>query len=258
MSGKTFKIVDVDKKSQYIIREYDDFEFVNPIEYISSMMIKSNMSLQSEMISLYGIDAPKDMLEKILLREATIFKDEQIERYRSTPVPKKVLSVLEAKSKKDQIKALNGLSLTDTELISFIMKAYEEHGFVFSQYKVKHNHKGLDINHLPDIIHLKYDGKIDFIGKTTLSEGQLKQAVEHRKVTVSKFLDRGDDWHCFFLTFRSISGGESYKNGQPHLHYISSKWNIPRKIVLEQLTSKDYRLPSLPHIDFYTHRNPRK
>ena len=82
--------------------------------------------------------------------------------------------------------------------------------------------------------------------------------VEHRKVIVSKFLDKGDIWHCFFLTFKSLDGKENYHDGQPHLHYISSAWNIPRQEVKEQLTSKKYSLPSLPHIDFHTHRNPRE
>lgn len=55
---------------------------------------------------------------------------------------------------------------------------------------------------------------------------------------------------------KSIIGKESYKNGQPHLHYISDKWNIKRKNIIEQLNSREYKLPSLPHIDFHTHRNP--
>ena len=135
--------------------------------------------------------------------------------------------------------------------------AFENYGYTYSCYRAKHNHKGLEEAQLPELIYVEENGNVTSIGETKLSKGQLKQAIEHRKITVSKFLDSGESWHCFFLTFKSLSGKESFKDGQPHLHYISDKWNIPRKEVVEQLTNKKYNLPSLPHIDFHTHRNPR-
>lgn len=88
--------------------------------------------------------------------------------------------------------------------------------------------------------------------------GQLKQVIEQRKVIVSKFLDKGSEWHCLLLTYDSLKGKESWKNGQPHYHYISSKFRIPRDKVVEQLKSSSYNLGSLPHIDLLEYRDKKK
>ena len=82
-----------------------------------------------------------------------------------------------------------------------------------------------------------------------MTDGELVQAVDHRKRTISKFLDKNGSWHCFFLTFDSRKGKESWKGGQPHYHYISDKFGIPRSKVVKELKSKKYKLGALPHID---------
>jgi hypothetical protein len=61
---------------------------------------------------------------------------------------------------------------------------------------------------LPTLIHLDGD-KVKTAGETTLTKEQLKNVVNYRKVTVSKFLDKGDTWYCFFLTYRSLRGEET-------------------------------------------------
>lgn len=45
------------------------------------------------------------------------------------------------------------------------------------------------------------------------------------------------------------TGKESCKDGQPHYHYISDKFGMPRDKVLAELKSRDYSLGLLPHID---------
>lgn len=160
--------------------------------------------------------------------------------------------------KKDQVRLLKNISFTSDELIAFILKAHELHGYKYSLYNASHNHKGLDAAELPEFIEIDDDGTVNTVGETKMTKGQQKQVIEHRKVTVSKFLDLDDRWHCFFLTYKSLAGKENYKDGQPHLHYISNCWNIPRESVKDQLTGKKYSLPSLPHVDFHTHRNPRE
>lgn len=246
-----------DKMRLYTVIQYDNFEYVNPIEQVASMYINSNILFEKRQRNILGIQSLHEITDEQLIKMAIIEWHQELERYKSIDLPKGLFALLEAKSKNEQIQALKGLSLTSDELIAFIFMAYEKHGYKFSQYKAHHNHKGLDETNLPELIHVEDNGKIVSIGSTSLTEGQQKQLIEQRKVVVSKFLDTNNQWHCFFLTFKSLSGKENYKNGQPHLHYISDKWNIDRTDVLEQLTNKDYHLPSLPHIDFHTHRNPR-
>lgn len=109
---------------------------------------------------------------------------------------------------------------------------------------------------MPKLVEIK-DDKVSKVGNTTLTDGQLKQAVDHRKVVVAKFIDKEDEWHCIFLTYDSIRGKESWKGGQPHYHYISDKFGIPRAEVLNQLKSRIYNLGSLPHIDLVGYRDEK-
>jgi len=257
MKIRTRKIGNLHETGQYIVREYDDFEYVNPINQIMTMYIGSMMSFERDMLMMKGFNAPEEIIGEILFKRAINDWKEELNRYKAIRIPENLINILKTDKKKEQINLLKGLSLTSDELIAFIFKSHEDFGYTYSQYKASHHHEGLDEKELPAVIHIEEDGKIHTIGKTKLTEGQQKQVIEHRKVTVSKFIDNGDKWHCFFLTFKSLGGKEQYKDGHPHMHYISNSWNISRQDVKEQLTNKKYSLPSLPHIDFHTHRNPR-
>lgn len=92
-------------------------------------------------------------------------------------------------------------------------------------------------------------------GETKLTEGQLKNVINHRKVTISKFLDKGDLWHCFFITYNSIGGKDKWQDGQPHYHYISDKWGFNRKDAVERLKSTNYP-PTSVHITLTDYRQP--
>jgi len=258
MEIRTRKFGNPGDSGKYVVREYDDFEYVNPEHQIMQMFIASNMSFERDILQMKGFDAPDELMGKILFKRAIKEWENQLEKFKSVKVPENMLKLLEADRKKNQVRLLKNISLTSDELIAFILMAHEIYGYTYSQYKASHHHEGLDERQLPEIIHIDDDGTVNNVGETSMTEGQQKQVVEHRKVTVSKFLDHGDKWHCFFLTFKSLVGKENYKDGQPHLHYISSFWNIPRESVKEQLTSKKYGLPSLPHLDFHTHRNLRE
>jgi len=248
------KTVIGDENGEYIIREYGDFENVNPIEHIKNMCIGSSISFDKELLKIHGIKNPS---EKILVKKAIKRCNKKIKLYKSIKFSNKLIKLLNANSKKEQIKQLKGLHLNTEQLYSFIFYAFENFGYKLSQYKAKHHHKGLDVSKLPRMIHIQDNNEVKSIGETELSKGQLRNVVENRKVTISKFLDNGDNWHCFFVTFNSLKGKEKHNNGQPHFHYISDKWNIERKEVVKQLTSEKYSLPSLPHIGFHRHNQKK-
>ena len=156
--------------------------------------------------------------------------------------------MLESKSKKEQIKLLKHQFITPSILIALIFKAWTDFGYKFSQYTAHYHHRGVDKNELPKLIEIK-DDKVIKVGKTSLSDGQLKNVVDQRKVTVSKFLDREKNWHCFFVTFKSINRKEQWKDGQPHFHYISSSFGLSREEVVKNLKDEYYKLNNLPHIE---------
>lgn len=167
---------------------------------------------------------------------------------KKTKIPNSLKQLFNANKKKDQVKLLKGFSITSDILIAFLFYAWEEKGYSFSQYKGEHERKGLDKSELPNIIHVKGD-KVERVGDSELTDGQLKQAIQQRTVVIAKFIDKGDDWHCLFATYNSLKGEENWQNGQPHFHYISSKFGIPRDKVIESLKSRHYKLGSLPHIN---------
>jgi len=248
------KIPDDSGNGSYTIFESPDFEYVDPTKHYAESYIVTNVSMMRDIILLKKPPVPLDFIEKYIHKEALKDWFKKVKEIEETPIPENLISLLTAKTKKEQIKLLKDVSITPYQLISFIFRAWTEFGFTFSQYKSEHHHKGLDKSQMPKIVEVK-DGNVYKVGETLLTDGQLKQAVEHRKVIVSKFLDNSASWHCLFLTFDSIKGKETWKNGQPHYHYISDKFGIPRQKVVEQLKSSKYSLGNLPHIDLNEYRD---
>lgn len=248
------KIPDDSGNGSYTIFESPDFEYVDPTKYYAEIYISTNVSMMRDIILLKKPPVPLDFIEKYIHKEA--FKDwlKKLKEIEETPIPENLTNLLKADSKKDQLKLLKNLSISPDQLIAFIFKAWTDHGFSFSQYKSERQHAGLDKTKMPELVVIE-DGKVNKVGKTSLTDGQLKQAVDHRKVIVAKFLDKENSWHCLFLTFDSLKGNETWRDGQAHYHYISDKFGIPRQKVVEQLKSGKYRLGTLPHIDLVGYRD---
>lgn len=248
------KIPDDSGNGSYTIFESPDFEYVDPTKHYAESYIVTNVSMMRDIILLKKPQVPLDFIEKYIHKEA--FKDwfKKLKEIEEISIPENLVALLKADSKKEQLKLLKNLSITPDQLIAFIFKAWTDHGFSFSQYKSERQHTGLDKAKMPKLVEIK-DGKVNKVGKTSLTDGQLKQAVDHRKVIVAKFFDKENLWHCFFLTFDSLKGKETWKDGQTHYHYISDKFGIPRQKVVEQLKSGKYSLGTLPHIDLTDYRD---
>lgn len=156
-----------------------------------------------------------------------------------TEIPQNLLDLLLDNKKNKQESLLKKVSLSPNILSAFIFRAYEEYGFLFSEYKKETLPKSIDSEKMPLAYNVE-DGNVKKYGETSLSDGQLRQAIEQRKVIVAKFLDDGVNWHCFILTFKSLRGEETWKNGQPHYHYVSNKFNITKEEVIQQIKNGEY------------------
>lgn len=253
------KIKEDDGNGEYSIFETHDFEFVNPIEHYSTVFIASSFAMMKEIVLLKTppFPFPIEVIDKILMKEAVKKWEQNFSDTLKTEIPENFIAILTAATKKDQVKLLKNQSITPDQLLAFLFKANTDFGYLFSQYRGEHNHKGLDESKMPAVIRIK-EGKVYKVGETSLTDGQLKQVIEQRKVIISKFLDKDNEWHCLLLTYDSLKGKESWKNGQPHYHYISNKFGIPRDKVVEQLKSSSYNLGSLPHIDLIEYRDKKK
>lgn len=224
-----------------------DVEFVDPIKYYSDWEKQRVVSINKDMLHLKNPFLASQLSESFHQKIANEKWAERHKQIQATQIPPNFITLLNAQSKREQEKLLKGQSLTPMQLIALIFKAWTDFGFSFSSYHAEHHHKGLDESALPTLIHVD-KGQVKVSGETTLTEGQLKNVVNQRKVTVSKFLDKDDTWHCFFTTYRSLRGEETWKDGQPHFHYLSDKWGISRKDAVAQFKSEKYPTTSI-HID---------
>ena len=246
------KIIDEENNGEYIVFESRLVENVNPIEYFQELCITSNFgvthSFLKKSLEYKNLYVSEEAIAKFSLKEATENWKNYFSEIQSTIVPTELLLCVEAQSKKDQVKLLRNVVFSADILLAFTFNVWEKYCYKFSRYISEHHPNGTDKNELPKSAYLN-NGKIDKVGKTNLTDGQIKQVIENRKVIVANFFDNEKNWFCLFVTYDSLKGKEGWKNGTPHYHFISDKFGITKKKVIEQLQSKEYKLGNLPHIE---------
>lgn len=226
----------------------DDFEYVNPIEQVRNMLLENSMSLERTMLLLKKPPFPISYLDNFLYKRAEKVWQVRYDEIMETKYSENFDRLLESNKKQEQVNLLKNQTISPLGLTAFIFNAFVKYGYTYSQYRADHNHNGLDETKLPNLIHLK-ENEVVVSGKTGLTDGQLKQVIQHRKVVMSKFIDNGENWHCFFTTYQSLKGEENWKDGTPHYHYISNTFGLTREQVLKELKNRDYKLNNLPHIE---------
>lgn len=147
-------------------------------------------------------------------------------------------------NKKEQIRLFKGVQLTEPQLSSLFNFA-EECGYRFSHYKWQGNPKSVKEEKLPSFMHLKDDGSVEYIGDTTLTEGQMRTIINQADVLIVRIFDNGSHWHCFLQTYKGLKGMESGVQGsRPHLHYLSDSFGISKADLVKMI--KIGRYPNTP------------
>lgn len=243
------EVINKNTGEKLIIFQDEDFERENPIKYYGdSYIVKYMVMKEVPREELNGDKKPSEQ-SKNIFKEAVKEWINFLKASEQVNIPENLLKLLGTNKKQEQENLLKGLILTPDILTSFIFKAFKDFGYTLSQYVGEYNQKGLDLSKMPLAYNVKDNGEVEVFGTTELSDGQLKQAVQHRKIIVSKFIELGDEWHCFFTTYKSLRGEETWLGEkQPHFHYISNAFGIPKEEVVKQLKSEKYRLGNLPHI----------
>lgn len=236
--------------SVYTFVEGADVEYVNPIEHLEQKSANLYYHIHRDSLVMLNMGFPEWAINKAAARQALKDWEDSRREIESETIPDQLWALLKSSSKGEQIKLTRGLQFNGRQLMHFIFKAYSEYGYTFSEYFAEFLPKGFADKHLPSVAEVR-DSGVEIVGDTDVTAGQLKQIVQQRKVTVSKVIDSQDkkNFHCFFLTYRSLRREESWKDGQPHYHYISDKFGLTRDEVVKQLKSKDYNLGNLPHLD---------
>jgi hypothetical protein len=251
---KVNKFQDSNSKNSFLMMEVEEIEYVNPIHYlIETLSLVASGTLNNHILFL---EKNQLLQNEIVDKDLILSKaaDDNCERYFTKilrqSLPQNLLNILESNSKNEQKKVMKNLSITSNQLMLFIIKAWEDYGFTYSFYTSKHNHNGVNNSDLPKFSVIEENGEIMKVGETQLKNGEIKHAINYKTLRIAKFIDKGKKWHCFFYDLKSIEGKEKGWQGKPHIHYISSNWGLTREQVLFQLKNKNYRLPSLPHINF--------
>lgn len=246
-----------EEKSKLTFLKMGDAEFVNPIEKTMNDTIDSYKAMQLDTFQFahrHGKPSPlgilhiDDILKTLEWNGLKIWK-EQYEEIMKSNLPDAIFEILNCTDKDTQIKVFKPpFQLSTTSLQKFIFKAWLLHGFKYSDYRFEHSQKGINEQDLPKGFRLTEENKIEVYGSTKMKEGELKNAILHRKVTIAKLLDSDTEWHCFFYNYNSIGGKESGEI--PHIHYISNNWTLSRKTVLDELRKRHHSFTSSVHINY--------
>jgi hypothetical protein len=243
------RIPDLNNGGFFSIMTVDDFEYENPVFKFKQLFIEHNVNFERSILLIKKPNFPVNLVDNLLNKRAEEEWKQEYHRINTVKIPKVLTELLNSNSKKQQIKLLKGLSMDYNLLVSFIFYSWEKMGYTYSSYRSEHLHIGSEKNLVPKFIYKNdKDGSIEHHGTTNLSEGQMKQIIEHRSVKISKFLDKNEKWHCFFHTYNSLGGHEN--GSMPHIHYISNFWGLSREYVLTQLQSKKYQLSGCLHINY--------
>lgn len=232
----------------------DKVEKVNPVEYYKKWEIEKRAISLRDILNLENPFLASQLDDKFFIKKAEETLIGFFENFDQTKVHENFIELLGTTRKKDQERLLKKLTLNIDELMSLIFKSYNDFGFLYSKYRFENLPNGFDGKKLPKLFQLKEDGTIEKVGETDLTDGELKNVIEHRKVIVSHFFEKDDFWHCFFLTYNSIGGKESWKNGQAHFHYISSSFGISKADFIESMRTGQYKSTSI-HIDLSDYGN---
>lgn len=223
-------------------------EKVNPIEFYKTAELEKRAIILHDLLSAKDAFLASMVSKDFYLKNANVGLDEFFEAFEKTEVNGNLLELLKTSRKKDQISLVKGVKFNPVQLMSLIFKSYSDFGLLYSKYLFENLPAGLDGKKLPKVFRLKEDGTIDKVGETDLSDGELKNVIEHRKVIVSHFFENDELWHCFFITYNSIGGKENWKDGQAHFHYISSAFGISKEEFVESMRSGKYKSTSV-HMD---------
>ena len=180
---------------------------------------------------------PEYVVRKFVLEKV----EEQIATMLASTVLKPEIQALfsdNSLSFKEQAKLLKGMMLTASDIL-WLNKCAQDLGYLLDVYHEESFPSKFDEKQKPIIIN-RNEEKIESIGKTDMSEGEMKALLEQRKVVFARIYHIDSYWHCFYCTYKGLAGLEGGKFGsQPHYHYISDKSGITLEKLVDGITKCD-------------------
>lgn len=252
----TEKIEDEGGNGFYRVFWDDKVEKVNPIKYYKNLVLNQRATTYRDFLEMKDPLLAEKLSDDFYIQLAgqRLSEEKFWETKEQIKVPENFLKLLKTRRKKEQASLLKGLSINLDQLIALIFKSYNDYGYLYSRYRFENLPKDLASKKKPKVADISEDGVIKTIGETDLTDGQVKNMLEQRKVIIAHLFDKDDDWHCLFITYNSIAGKENWKDGQSHFHYISSAFGISREEFIKSMRSGQYKSTSI-HIDLLDYGN---
>lgn len=254
---KTDIIFSEDEKEFVILNYIDKVELVNPIEHIEECEIQQIISHIKGYLFFMAGRVSEEWYRNKAEEERNKIPDEKrwLNIILNTKVNENYIRLIQAEKKRDQEKLLEGLSITTNEMMNLFCIAYKDYGFLYSFYTFEVLPKGYENRKLPTVANYS-NGKVNKLGDMDLTDGEIKQLIENRKVICAHFIEKENIWHCFLFTYRSMKGQEKWKGGQAHLHYASSSTFFREKEdFLKQLEQGKYEGTLSMHIPILDYGN---
>lgn len=140
-------------------------------------------------------------------------------------------------SYKKQNALLKNQVLVVSDLLWFNKDAQEQ-GYLLDVYQKEKYPDKFKEKHSPVCFHEKDNGEIETIGKTDMTDGELRALLEQRKVIQARVYHKNEHWHCFYFTYKGLAGLESGVMGAKP-HYISDGAGISREELNKRISECD-------------------
>lgn len=200
-------------------------------------------------VMVYFLESKLGWLTPFLFRsiynKAEAMTESLLNDTENKPLPVQLIQLFEKElKKKEQISLLKGIEIS-TEQIGTLLLQAGKRGYKISNYRFEGKPKQYTKEELPTFAYLKKDGSVEYAGDTTLSEGQIKDFINTSNFLITRILDNGKHWHCFFQNSKGLQGKESGKLGsRPHIHYLSDSFGISKEDLIKAVKNGNY--PSTP------------
>ena len=230
-----------DKKTDSVIRGVEPSNDTNwpPLDFFRFGQALNLANIIEDSLKVKcPIKIPKKIINTFVLNRV----DEQLSNILSNTTRNDNLLRLLSDNKlsyKEQNALLKNQVLSASDLLWFNKDAQEQ-GYLLDVFHEEKYPEKFSEKQTPNCFLKKDNGEIETIGKTDMSDGELKALLEQRKVVQARIYHRNEHWHCFYFTFKGLAGLESGMMGaKPHYHYISDKSGISREELNKRISECD-------------------
>lgn len=194
-----------------------------PLDYFIYLHATSIAELWMGIDRRFGMN----LLDSLYYNKALKSTIEETEKILSSTLPPfKFQQILahEELTKKQQENLWRNTIVSSSDILWFNYLA-QCAGFLVDVDRVEYHPEKFNLRQVPKCYSQKEDQSIEAVGNTNMSDGELRALLVERKAIQTRIYHKGDSWHCFYYTYRGLSGNEAGENGgRPHYHYISNKW----------------------------------